>query len=292
MTGPGFSYPPPAAPGRGNRRRLLVGVVVAWIVAVVGLAVWSVRHDPATVAEQRTIEQALPELQRAAGVVFAAAGGAGRAVVLGDLEFTTDCRVTPLRRGIVAVRDVTVYGKPGAARTDLEAISAGLPPAYRAELGSGRGGTRFYLHADAGNFIGIDADAQVGAPTMTLRLSTGCRPGRVREQDRVDPAAGPVPAALGAALAVLGAPGAIARPATVDGAVEVQMVTCPGGGVAGTYTVDGVPAPADLKSALVGAADGGLIRSDPAGWAYRTGTDSVVVVPDGSRLRIAASSSC
>jgi hypothetical protein len=283
VTGPQFSYPPPAAPGSRARRRWLIAVALAWIVVVAGLAYWSVDHDPATVPEQRTIAQALPDLQRAAGVVFAAAGGPGRAVVLGELEFTTDCRLTPVRPGVVAVRDVTVHVRTGAERTSLEAISAGLPASYRSDVAVGRGGTRFTLHADAGDFIGIDADGAVGAPTLTLRLSTDCRPGRATESERADPPAGPAPAALGRALLALG----VKTPAVGD-AVETQTVTCPSGAVAGTYTVDGVP----LSAAKPQQEADDLVRSDPDGRAYRTGTDSVVVVRDGQHLRVAVSTAC
>jgi hypothetical protein len=231
VTGPEFSFPPPAVPRSGARRRWLIGIVVAWIVVVATLAYWSVDHDPATVPEQRTIAQALPDLRRAAGVVFAAATGPERAVVLGELELTTDCRLTPVRRGVKAVRDVTVYGRTAAERTDLEEISAALPAPYRSYVAIGKGGTRFTLHADAGDFIGIDAEAAVGARVLTLRLSTDCRPGTATDPGRADPEAGPAPAALGGALRALG----VSTPAVGD-SVEKQTITCPGGAVAGTYT--------------------------------------------------------
>ena len=85
-----------------------LGGAVAWGVVVAGVAVWSVGHSPATVPEQRTIGQAMPELQQAAGVVYAAASGPGRAVVLGGLQVATGCRVTPVRHGDL--------GQPGRDR--------------------------------------------------------------------------------------------------------------------------------------------------------------------------------
>ena len=46
-----------------------------------------------------------------------------------------------------------------------------------------------------------------------------------------------------------------------------------------TYTVDGVPAPRDLGAGLQPAIKGAtVVRAEPAGWAYRIGTDSVVIV--------------
>lgn len=314
VTEPGSSLPPPASPsGPGRRRRLLTGVVAAWIVVLAGLALWSVRHDPATVPEQRDINQVLPELQRAVGVVFGAAGGPGRAVVLGDLKIAQDCRVTPVRRGVVATRDVSVYVRTGAARADVEAIAAALPASYRVDVSLGRGGTRFALHADAGNFIGIDTSADVGSRVLTLRASSECRPFGATAIDRADPVAGPAPAALKAVLTALGAgtpspAGASAQPSVGPGATAatpsaaagtgpgletVQAVACTGGGTAGTYAVDGLVAPEDLGRSLREVVSGAaVIQSDPTGWAYRTGNDSVVVEAGNGRLRVSASTSC
>ncbi len=267
--------------GRLTRRRWLITGVAGWIVLVGWLAVWSVNHDPPTVPEQRTIAEALPELRRATGVVYAAAAGAQRAAVLGDIEFTSGCRLTSVRDGVLAVREVTVFGQIGSERADLAAIIAGLPASYRGEVTAGQGGTRFGLHADAGNFIGIDADGKVGDPSLVLRLSTDCRPGVAPSPDQGEPLAGAAPDALGAALRGLG----VSAPVSAA-AVEAQTTRCPSGTIAGTYLVDGVPAPAQQPHVE------GLIRSDHDGWAYRVGVDSVVVRRDGTHLRIAVSTPC
>jgi hypothetical protein len=284
VTGPGSSLPPP---GTRRRRRVLVGVAVAWGVVVAGLAVWSVKHSPATVPEQRTIGQAMPELQQAAGVVFAAAGGPGRAVVLDGLQVASGCRVTPVRQGVSVTRDVTVYVRAGEQRGDIEAIAAALPARYRVQVTPSRGGTRFVLHADAGNFIGIDMDATVGDSSLTLRLSSGCRPVGAGGVDRADPSAGPPPARLNDTLAALGAPeSAAAR-------VTVQSVGCPDGGTAGTYAVGGVAAPGDWPRRLAAEESGAIVvRSDTSRRAFRTGNDSVVVVSDGHNLRVSVSTAC
>ena len=313
VTAPETSSPLPARPsGWGRRRRLLIVIVAVWTVVVAGLAVWSVGRDPATVPEQRDIAQALPELRQAVGVVFAAAGGPGRAVVLGDLTVSQECRVTPVRAGVIAVRDVRVYLRAGEARAGVEAIAAALPESYRVEVTSGRGGTEFALHGDAGNFIGVDGDLNAGEQVLTLRVSSGCRPLSSGQLDKSDPATGPAPAALGAALAALGAPGVPAGSPGPSGsavpgvspslsgakpspaqALAVRAVACPDGGTAGTYTVDGVAAPADLGRSLRGVASGAsVIRSGSSGWAYRTGNDSVVVLVDGKRLRVSATTAC
>ena len=255
-----------------------MGLVVVWILVLGGLAVWSAGSGPPTVPEQRDIAQAVPELEKAAGVVFAAADGPGRAVVLGDLAIAEGCRITAVRDGAVAVRDITVHVRAGEARDALESIASGLPAAYAADVVAGRAGTRFSLHADAGNFIGIDADSDPAAEAVRVRVSSGCRPLAAEEVAPVDPSAGPVPGALSSVLTLLGAPG--------DDAV-VSAVACPAGGVAGTYTVEDVAAPADVAERLTGD-----MRDGPEVWAFRTGNDSVVVTRDGSRLQISASTHC
>jgi hypothetical protein len=274
---------------RVSRRRVLwVGLVAAWIVVVAGLGAWSVRHDPATVPDQRDIVAAVGDLQRAVGVVFAAADGESRAAVLGALEIAPDCRVTPVRRGMAADRDITVYVRAGEARAALDAIAAGLPPGYRAEMAEGRAGTRLSLHADAGNFVGVDSDAVAADKTLTVRVSTGCRPRGSTEPDRADPAAGVAPDVLDRVLAALGAPRA-------PGATRaVQAVACPeGGGVAATYQVEGVAAPADLAERIRSVSAGGSpVRGDESAWVYRTGGDSVVVIPDEKRLTVSVSTAC
>ncbi len=290
VTEPVGSIPPP---GKRRRPRVLLWVVVAWGVVVAGVAVWSVGHSPATVPEQRTIGQAMPELQQAAGAAFAAAAGPGRAVVLGELQVASGCRVTPVRRGDSVTRDVTVYVRAGEQGGDIAAIAAALPARYQVELTPSRGGTQFTLHADAGNFIGIDMTATVGDAALTLRVSTGCRPIGDGGVNRADPSAGPAPAALGAALTALDAPETATRPGSGGAGVTVQSVRCPAGGTAGTYTIDGVATPKDWAQRLGRVASGAaVVRSDTGRWAYRTGNDSVVVVNGGPSLRISASTAC
>ena len=78
-----------------------------------------------------------------------------------------------------------------------------------------------------------------------------------------------------------------------DGQPRVRAVGCPAGGVAGTYAVDGVPQPADLAASLSAATAGAeVVRADAAARAYRVGGESVVVVPDGKRLRVSVSTAC
>ncbi|HEY0000470.1 MAG TPA: hypothetical protein VGB74_08445 [Actinoplanes sp.] len=290
-------------PGDGGARRRgrpwLIALITAWALVLVAVSVWSVGHERASVPEQRDIAQALPALQKAAGVLFAAAGGPGRAVILGELTLSKDCRVTPVRSGIAAVRDVTVHVRAGEARATLEAIAAELPESYQADVAAFRGGSELSLHADAGNFIGIDAEVKAAASTLTVQVTTGCRPLGSGELNRADPPAGPAPAVLSELLGVLGAQpvafrsGAAAGAAGAGGTQAVRVVACPAGGVAGTFVVDGVPTPGDLRQRLRRFSSGeGAVRDEESVHAYRAGADSVVVVPDGPRLRVSASTSC
>jgi len=278
VTGPGWGGPAAGA----ARRRWLGGLVTAWIVVVGGLAVWSVRHSPATVAEQRGIGVAVAELRKATGVVFAAADGDGRAVELGELRVESGCRITPVRQGESATRDVAVHVRDGEARAALAAVAAALPAGYRAEVSASRAATRLSFHADAGDFVGIDADADATAQVLNLELSTGCRPpGR---PDRADPPAAPAPRALATALAALAAP---------PTAPTVQTVACPDGGVAATYTVDGIPPPADLRQRLRAPTAGAtVLRSDTFTWIYRAGPDAVLILPAGKHLRVSVTTGC
>jgi hypothetical protein len=280
-----YAAPPVGPPPRQKRRWWLVGIVVAWALVLGGLAVWSTRNDPPTVPEQRDIAEALPVLERAAGAMLAAAEGPGRAVVLGELRFAHGCRITPVRHGVEATRDVTVYVQADQARRSLDAVAEGLPPAYKARVAQARAGSRIGLHADAGSYVAIDADTLADAQVLTLEASTGCRPTAGTTLDSADPQAGNPPPALAEVLRALGAAG--------ERSPAVRAVVCPGGGVASTYTVDGVPRPKDLGRSLEPVTGGAtVVRADPDGWAYRTGNDSIVVTASATTLHIAATTPC
>ena len=69
----------------------------------------------------------------------------------------------------------------------------------------------------------------------------------------------------------------------------VREVACPDGGVGRTYTVDGVAAPRISGAACKPAIEGATVaRAEPAGWAYRTGTDSVVILKIADSVRVSA----
>jgi hypothetical protein len=288
VTAPGYPYAappqPPGPPDRPRRRPWLIAVVVAWTLVVTGLGLWSVRRDPATVPEQRDLAAALPVLERATGAVLAAASGDGRAVVLGPLRISWDCRLTPVRAGAEATRDVTVYVPAGRALPVLETIAARLPGDYAAEAGASSGGRRVGLQADAGGFVAIDAAADATTQILTVRAATGCRPpGGASLTEPADVPAATTPPSLWAVAEALGVPPA----------ARVREVSCADGATARTYTMDGVPAPRDLGRALRRAVAGAtVVRAEEAGWAYRTGDDSVVITRQDPALRVAVTTPC
>ncbi|WP_127498496.1 hypothetical protein [Actinoplanes solisilvae] len=253
-----------------KRRWWLTGLVSVWIAVVAVLAVWSVGHERATVPEQRDLDLAVTDLQRASGVVYAAASGAGRAVLLGPVEFSDACRVTPVRSGLVAARTVTIYVPSGQGVEVVKDIAARLPGGYQADIGVTHAGTRVSLFADAGDFIAVELSGASAATAFSLQVSTGCRPlGGDSRPSGADPSA-PAPALLSSLV-------------NGPGQKHASTVTCPSGGVAGSWTVDGVTAPQVGEKPLV---------ADETVRAYRRGADSVIVRPEGGRARVTVSTPC
>ncbi|MBB2945817.1 hypothetical protein FB565_005575 [Actinoplanes lutulentus] len=269
-----------AVTAKGRRLRT-AAVVTAWVAVLLAISFWSVRKDPPTVAEQRDIAEAMPELSRATGSLFAAAAGDDRWVLrLGELRIE-DCSITPVRPGRVASRDLTVFVPEGEARTALDAIAAGLPDGYQPSVMAMRGGTRLSLYADAGAFIAIEAEALSVDQQLTIRAGSGCRPAS-RTAETTDPVAGPAPASLAAVLSALNAD------ATEP---ETRAVACPDGGTAATFVADG--GPADPEDGPRGVPDGTVpVWADAGGWAYRMGSDSVVVTAQGGRLQVSVTTAC
>jgi hypothetical protein len=286
VSAPGYPYvaPPPAPPTRPRRPGLLI-LTLAWVAALAGLAFWSVRHSPPTVPDQRTIAQALPTLQRAAGAIAAAADRPDRVIVLGPLRLTPGCRITPVRHGVEGTRAVTVHVPADRAKAALAAIASALPRDYRARVRSSNAGRILALEADAGGYVAVDARTLATAQSFTVEASTGCRPSADTAGVAPDPAPAAEPAELTTALHAL-------RVTSAPGPA-VTSLTCPSGAPASTYTVDGVASPGDIGAALQPAVGGAtVVRSDPDGWAYRTAAGSVVVVADDGRVTVSATTVC
>ena len=285
MTLPAYSYPPPPAPPKRKPRWWLVGIVVAWAIVVVVGAVWSIRNEPATVPDQRSIKQALPYLENATGAMLAAADAPGRAVVLGDLVLDRDCHLTPVRPGVQGIRDVTVHVRAGQLGAAFDAIAAALPAGFKAQAKHGPAGARHDLYADAGGFVAIDATARADDTVFTLRASTGCRPRSDGfDSSPVDPPAAGLPPAYTRAVSALGAAGAQATE---------RVVTCPGGTTARTVISGDLTEPRSLGTALAAlAGPAAVVQADPHDWAYRDGDVSVVVDGSDGQVRVSATAGC
>ncbi|MBY8873036.1 hypothetical protein K7640_14465 [Micromonospora sp. PLK6-60] len=276
-------YAPPTGPrertpSRRASRWLLVATT-AWAV-LLGVLVWvSVRDDPPTVREQRSLAQAGPVVDRAVGELLAAVGDAG-AVVLAPDQLTRGCRITPMEDGAELTRGVSVLFAGDDVRGLLDRVAAGLPAGWRAGVRASDRGAR--LRADAGEFVTVEG-RPVAPGRVLLTAGTGCRPigGGYRPPSA---GTGPEGEALDGALRALGLPSGSPR--------EVTAAPCPAGEGTNTRTVRTAgPAPATL-AALAPAAAGSVVLDTPEVYAWRRGPVSVVVERVGEEVRVAASDGC
>ncbi|BEL11121.1 hypothetical protein Q0Z83_093120 [Actinoplanes sichuanensis] len=286
----------------------MVGV---WGVVLLAAVFWSVRNDPPTVPEQRDVGQASAVLRAASGAVVAAAQDERWVLGLGALR-VEKCSITPVWDGQEVSREVTLYVPDGDARTTLDTVAARLPAEYRAGVVDTRGGTRLSFFADAGESVGVDAEAHSTDQVLRLRVFTGCRPG-VDDLDRADPATGPVPSTLDAVVTEITAadPGSPPGPSTPSGSPaatsgpsgsppgatggnsvgESRAVVCAGGGTISTFVRDAGPAGTD--DGPRGVPEGTVpVWADAGGWAYRVGSESVVVTVEQGRYRVSVTTGC
>lgn len=244
------------------------------------LAWMSVRNDPPTVREQRTLGQAGPVVDRAIGELSRAAGAAGL-LELSPARVASGCRVTPFADGARLRREVGVLAPTGTERAVLAGIAERLPTSWRAGVGPGVDGPE--LHADAGEFVAVE-----GRPTVDGRVrlivDTGCRP--VGSGYTTAPAtdAGPEAAALTAALRALGRPS--------DAAPELVTAPCPGGGLARTARAADGPGQAASTEALAPLAGEAPLLDKPPVYAYRTGAVTVLAELSPDATRLAATVGC
>ncbi|WP_433127504.1 hypothetical protein ACQPWW_31785 [Micromonospora sp. CA-240977] len=261
------------APAR-RRRRWLLAATVAWTVLLAALAWTSVRTDPPTVREQRSLDQAGPVVDRAIGELARAAGAAGL-LELSPPRIAEGCRVTPFAEGARLRREIGVLAPADTEQAVLAGIADRLPAGWRAGVGSGLDGPE--LHADAGEFVAVEGRPTVDGRVLLL-VDTGCRPVGSGYRQAPSTVAGPEAAALTAALVALGRPG--------DVAPEPVTAPCPGGGSARTVRSAGGPGPAASTDALAPLADNTPLLDKPPVYAYRTGPVTVFaeLAPDDTRL--------
>ncbi|QGN46629.1 hypothetical protein GKC29_07100 [Micromonospora sp. WMMC415] len=276
---PGYAPPTGSArpPGRRRAARWLLVATVAWAVLLAALTWWSVRTDPPTVKEQRTIGQAAPVVERAVGRLVAAIGPAAAWVMTPD-SVEKGCRVTPVSSGADLTRGVDVLLAEGGERPLLDRVADALPEPWRAGVRDSVDGPR--LRADAGDFVLVEGEV-AGPGRVRFTVATGCRPADVEFVDSLPlPAAGP---ALDEASRALG------RPAT--DATRAVVARCPDGGKAWTRWMDAGSEPVSL-AALAPLAAGAVLVDTPEAYAYRRGPDIVVADATGEELRLAASTGC
>ncbi|MCX4389240.1 hypothetical protein OG777_20235 [Micromonospora peucetia] len=272
---------PPTGPDRpaSARRwwRWLLAATVAWAVLLGALTWISVRDDPPTVREQRSLTEAGPVVDRAVGELVAAAGDTA---VLTPPVVDRGCRVTPFADGADLSRGVDVFVATGGERTLLEQVADRLPADWRAGVRATSDGPR--LRADAGEFVTVSGRVE-GDGRVRLTVDTGCRPVGDGYAVPAIGAAGAEADALAEALRTLGGP---AGPAP-----EPVAAPCPGGGTARTVRSAGVPAPASPAAALAPVARVPVLDG-PQAYAYRRGPVTVVADLSGDRIVLSATTGC
>ncbi|MEU1685918.1 hypothetical protein [Micromonospora sp. NPDC005707] len=277
-------YAPPTRPdqpGPGRRRlRWLVAATAAWAVLLAGLTWWSVRHDPPTVKEQRSLDQAGPVVDRALGRLTAAVGRDGVPALLPD-RIERGCRVTPLDDGIELERGVAVAVAGDDVRQLLQRVADRLPADWRAGVSSFGGEPR--LRADAGEFVAVEGRS-AGPGRVLLTATTGCRP----------MGAGYRPPAADAAAETAEADRAVRRWGGAAGPVQVLAAPCPGGGTARTARAETAAGPAGtpLAAAFREAAGGSPALRDSAEEYALRGSFAVLAERVDDRVRVAVTTPC
>ncbi|BCB80195.1 hypothetical protein GCM10022251_06350 [Phytohabitans flavus] len=266
MTGP-VAAPPRTPPSR--RGRWLTVVAVAWAVVLGVLGYVSMRSDPPTVRDQRSIGEARPLVDRAVGEL-AVAAGSDAVLSISRYEVTSGCRITPIRSGETLERDVIVYTGQTDGPALLDRIVDRLPPSYEASVRHGQ--QHDTLRADAGEFVSVRGG--VTAPGIVIiTVGTGCRP----------------PAPLGVEVPTpsgedrrIGDRMLVALGGTLDD-VTVAEAPCPTGGTVRTVSATGSRSGSGkpLREVLVplfGSAQGGPALIDTVDlYAYRSDEAMVAV---------------
>lgn len=261
------------------KQRWIIGGVVAWALAIGGLAYYSERTDAPTAREQTTVADALPTVDAALGRVAAVLDATTVAVLSPYRLVDGDCKLTAARDGARYERVLMIYTAEGSGPALLDRIVAGLPTSYDALVKH-----RDPVHsfdADAGNFVLVSG--AVEAPgQLRVVADTGCRPaGRPVTADGSDPARrAPVQALLdGLRLSATG--------------WSTTRLACPDGGALWTVEALAGPAPAALPDAVRAAVPGMTeVLSGSRVYAYRTGSAGVSVRAVDGTLAITSSTGC
>jgi hypothetical protein len=259
----------------------LLGGALAWAVVLVAAAVLSYHSDEPTVREQRSIAQAAPVVDRAAGELAAAADGADVVLEISNRRLTAGCRITSARDGARLERSLTIRTTDAAAPAVLDRIASRLPAGYRASVRHSDLGDVHRLRADAGEFVAITG-AVTSPGVVGLTVKTGCRPPSPALRTGTEPRGTTVAPLVDGALALLGARATERLP---DAAVP-----CPDGRrTAWTSRATGLGALGPGRSELV---RGVVVIDTPTEIAVRFGSEGLRVQADGDRLSAVHTSGC
>ncbi|WBC12694.1 hypothetical protein O7600_16035 [Micromonospora sp. WMMA1998] len=274
----GYAPPtPPDRPAAGRRRlRWLVAATVAWAVLLAGLTWWSVRNDPPTVKEQRSLDQAGPVVDRSVGVLTAAIGADGVPALLPD-RLDQGCRVTPLDDGASLERGIEVATGDVDVREVLRRVADRLPAQWRAGVSTLDGEP--LLRADAGEFVAVEGRSG-GPGRVLLTTATGCRP----------VGAGYRAPAADAAVESAALARALARWGGATGPVQVLAAPCPGGGTTRTARAEAAAGADQPLAPAFGAGAAPVV--DSADRYARAGDPAVLAERVDERVRVAVTTSC
>jgi hypothetical protein len=150
-----------------RKRTWVFAGISAWAVLLLVLAVYSYRHDPATVPGQTTVAQARATMDRVTGELQAVSSS----LQIGEYA-EQPCDITNAREGLALRRELTFSTQPGGEAVLVRSLAAGLPAAYHARASASD--DTVSLYADAGMFVTVRArKAEPGQVVVTL--ASGCR---------------------------------------------------------------------------------------------------------------------
>ncbi|SBT52135.1 hypothetical protein GA0070621_4313 [Micromonospora narathiwatensis] len=253
---------------------------MAWGVLLAGLTWWSVRHDPPTVREQRSLDQAGPVVDRAVGELLAAVGRDGVPAIAPD-QLDRGCRITPLEDGAELTRGVEVVVAGDDVGGLLQRMADRLPSQWRAGVRTSAGGP--ILRADAGEFVAVEGRS-TGPGRALVTATTGCRPIGTGYR---------APGPTGAERESAEASRALAAWGDAAGPVEVLAAPCPSGGTARTARAESAGGASDtpLAGAFRDTVGAPAVRDTADLYAARS---DVAVLADrvDDRVRVAVTTGC
>ncbi len=278
---------------------------VAWIIVLVGGALWAIGRNDPTAREQTTVAQAAPVVDRAtaaiAGAVVADRQGAAS---ISGFDKVEQCRVTLVRPGVRFVRTVIGVVPSGGERALMDRVAARLPAAFNAVVtnrttfgdSATDARTEPVFTADAGFYVAITG--RIADPgQVRFDVDTGvCRP--AGDLPAASAAGGPstvsgpeAPVGLGSRPADAARAVATHLHAPVD-AWRVHKIACAGGATLTTVEAQVGAEPSDLDTAMAGFRRTGVLVTEPRLYAQQDDDFDIVVRPADGHLLVTASTRC